>query len=137
MFEPILAMVVLYLVVFLVSFTTRIKSVRAGETPISYFDTFTEGTPSPAVLKTTRHYANMFEMPVLFFAVAILAIVLKYETSAMVTLAWVYVAFRTLHAFIHITSNSLQPRILAFLGGNICLFAMWAILALGRASFLA
>jgi hypothetical protein len=47
----------------------------------------------------------------------------------LVVLAWVFVAFRVLHAFIHTGSNYVPNRFYAFAGSVFSLIAMWAVFA--------
>ena len=48
-------------------------------------------------------FHNQLEMPMLFFAVCAFALIANQADGVMVTLAWVYVAFRALQAIIHTT----------------------------------
>ena len=50
---------------------------------------------------------------------------------AMVALAWLYVAARVVHAFVHLGSNRLRLRIRAYFAGWLTLLAMWVLLAWG------
>lgn len=43
-----------------------------------------------------------------------------------VWLAWVYVALRFLHSFIHLTYNNVLHRLSAFAVSNFVLIGMWA-----------
>ena len=86
--------------------------------------------PKPA-LQAQYAYANLFEMPVLFYVAVIVAILTKHAATVMVVLAWIYVAFRYLQAYIHVTSNQVKYRGLFFLGSALVLIVMWVWLAIG------
>lgn len=86
--------------------------------------------PKPA-LQAQYAYANLFEMPVLFYVAVIVAILTKHADTVMVVLAWIYVAFRYLQAYIHVTSNQVKYRGLFFLGSALVLIVMWVWLAIG------
>ena len=75
-------------------------------------------------------FHNQLEMPMLFFAVCAFALIANQADGVMVTLAWVYVAFRALQAIIHTTYNAIPHRFFAYLAGNVVLSAMWITLAL-------
>jgi len=86
--------------------------------------------PKPA-LQAQYAYANLFEMPVLFYVAVIVAIMTRHADLVMVVLAWIYVAFRYLQAYIHVTSNEVKYRGLYFLVSVLVLMIMWIWLAVG------
>jgi hypothetical protein len=69
-------------------------------------------------------YSNQFEMPVLFFVAAILALNFG-PTILEVILAWLFVASRCVHTFIHLTSNHVPRRFGAFATGVIIVGIFW------------
>src|SRR5712691_9506654 len=48
-------------------------------------------------------YQNQLELPVLFYVLTILAIVTRHADLLFVVLAWVFVASRLVHVYIHFT----------------------------------
>jgi len=128
MLIPLLAMVALTYGVLVHTFVGRMRAVRAGAVRLSYFRVM-QGEAPDAVLAGTRHFANLFEMPVLFYAVAVLVLALDIETPALIALAWTFVALRVIHTFIHLTYNNVRHRLAAFAAGNICVLAMWILVA--------
>jgi hypothetical protein len=72
-------------------------------------------------------YQNQLELPVLFYVVTILALVTRQAAFAFVTLAWIFVALRIAHAYVHVTSNHLGRRFAIFIAGALVLFVMWLI----------
>lgn len=75
-------------------------------------------------------YSNQFELPVLFYVLTILALFTRKADIVFVVLAWVFVATRFVHAYVHVTSNNLRLRFPAFLVGTIVLLIMWVLFAL-------
>jgi hypothetical protein len=75
-------------------------------------------------------YQNQLELPVLFYVLTILAVVTRHADLLFVVLAWVFVLSRLVHAYIHLTSNHLGRRFLAFSVGSIVLAVMWLIFML-------
>ena len=75
-------------------------------------------------------YQNQLELPVLFYVLTILAVVTRHADLLFVVLAWVFVLSRLVHAYIHLTSNRLGRRFLAFSVGSIVLAVMWLIFML-------
>ena len=74
-------------------------------------------------------YANQFEVPVLFYVVIAMAIATGLVSFPLVVLAWVFVVFRLLHAFIHVGSNFVPNRFYAFAGSVFTALAMWIVFA--------
>lgn len=126
MAPQLLAMVTLTFGVLTVTFLTRVHSVRTGAVKSSYFRLF-QGVAPDYIEKTTRHFANIFQMPVLFYAVTVLCIAIDLVTPALVVLAWLYVVARAGHVLIHLTYNNVRHRLLIFAAGNLCLLFMWII----------
>lgn len=76
-----------------------------------------------------RAYQNQLEMPVLFFAVVAFTMITNQVSTPMVVLAWLFVALRLGHAFIHVTGNNVTRRFAVFIAGVLVLAAMWLLLA--------
>lgn len=122
---PMFAMVVLTAVVLVFTFLTRVRAVRSGQVDFRYFKTFSVGEPTEAVLKTGRHFSNLFEVPVLFYSGCIVAMQMGATGFWPVLWAWVFVAARVVHAWIHIGSNKIYPRMGAFALGSFAAVALW------------
>lgn len=75
-------------------------------------------------------YSNQFELPVLFYVLTILALITRKADLLFVVLAWVFVASRYVHAFVHVTSNDIKLRFPAFAVGALVLALMWVLFAL-------
>lgn len=69
-------------------------------------------------------YQNALELPVVFYALVIVAFVTKEADIVFVVLSWLFVICRIVQAYIHTTSNIRKYRSLAFRAGSLVLFAM-------------
>ncbi len=69
--------------------------------------------------------ANLFEMPVLFFALVPLLLMTRHAGTIEVVLAWAYVALRGVHSVIHTGRNVIMPRFLVYGASCAVLLAMW------------
>ena len=76
-----------------------------------------------------NNLANLFEMPVLYFALVPLLLLTHHAGHAEVALAWVYVALRAVHSFIHIVPRQVTPRFVVYLASCAVLAAMWVVFA--------
>ncbi len=106
----------------------RVTLVRGGEVQPRDVALRQPNWP-PHVLKIHNAAHNQIETPMLFYALAILAIITRQVDMAFVVLAWIYVVFRLLHAYIHVTSNRVSVRGPLFGVSLLVLFIMWVIFA--------
>jgi len=82
-----------------------------------------------------NNLANLFEIPVLYFALVPLLMLTNHADGFQVVLAWLYVLLRGLHSLIHIGSRQVNPRFIVYLASCVVLFAMWAGFAIHLARF--
>jgi hypothetical protein len=78
-------------------------------------------------LQVGYSYSNQFELPVLFYVLIILAWVTRHADLIFVVLAWVFVIFRYLQAYVHVTSNRVRVRGAFFGVSALVLAVMWVI----------
>jgi hypothetical protein len=130
---PMLALVLLTCGVLIVLFRSRVRMVREGLAPVSYFRVF-QGSPEPEfAAKPARHFTNLFEAPTLFYVVCLTAMVAGVGGTAVVAMAWGYVAMRYLHTWIHLGSNRVRHRMRAYFASWLLLVALWAHVAVSVA----
>jgi len=104
---------------------TRRAAILGKEISIKYYRIYDQGGEPERLKVLTRHASNLLETPILFY-VGLLFIVTSGATNRFfVTLAWLYLAARFVHAFIHLGSNDVTRRFLAFGTSLIILVTMW------------
>jgi hypothetical protein len=86
----------------------------------------------PAVSNPSDNLKNLFEMPVLFYAIALYLFVTKQVDATYVDAAWVFVGFRVLHSAVHCTFNLVMLRFYLYLIASIALWFMVFRAALGH-----
>lgn len=126
---PMLAMVILTFVVLVRLFRARVRMVREGHAPVSYFRTFQGAQEPDYAIKPARHLVNLFEAPVLFYAACLAAMTVGLAGTAVLALAWAYVASRYVHAWIHLGGNRVRYRLWAYFVGWLLLLALWLYVA--------
>jgi hypothetical protein len=131
---PMLAMVLLTVIVLIVMFRRRVRMVREGHAPVSYFRTFQGSQEPDYAIQASRHFANLFEAPVLFYAGCLAAMVAGVTNLAVVALAWGYVACRVIHAWVHLGGNRVRHRMRVYFVGWLMLLAIWILVAVDVAS---
>ena len=71
---------------------------------------------SPAeVSNPSDNFKNLFEVPVLFYALLLYLYVTKQADIVYVNAAWVFVAFRLFHSIVHCTFNLIMLRFYLYL----------------------
>jgi hypothetical protein len=125
---PMFAMVVLTAVVLVTLFRSRVAAVRQGLLPLAYFGIYQGELEPESTAKPARHFANLFEIPVLFYVGCLAAMITNVTGIAMQALAWAYVAARLVHASIHLGSNRIRYRLRAYFCSCLILLAMWIYL---------
>src|SRR5262245_61157875 len=95
-------------------FFARRKAVTEGTMNATYFKVYQGGAEPEASAKLARHFTNLFEAPVLFYAACIAGMALHMAGTLFLVLAWVYVLLRVIHTTIHTGANKLYPRIAAY-----------------------
>jgi hypothetical protein len=118
-------MFVLIFCVGLVAFIGRVQAVRRRQMRLRDFEMLDLNTAEPFVALSTRHIANLFEVPVLFYVVSLVALSLRVDDRSTLTLAWTYVVLRVVHTSIHLTYNRVMHRMLVFMSSNLVLLALW------------
>ena len=108
---PTFALVGLIFVVWFTLFVQRLGHIRrqpprpedfaTGAAAMAYF----EPVEMPA-----NNLRNLFEMPVLYFALVPLLLVTGEAGDVQVVLAWIYVGLRAVHSWIHIGPKRVPPN---------------------------
>ncbi len=127
---PMFAMVILSFAVLVTLFRTRLKSVRAAQVEVGYFETYSGPKEPDGSVKLSRHFVNLFETPVLFYAACLAGIATGLTGIAFHAMAWTYVLLRMAHAYIHTGANVLRWRIAAYFSSWFVLLAMWGYVSL-------
>ncbi|MBO9500007.1 MAG: MAPEG family protein [Novosphingobium sp.] len=68
---------------------------------------------------------NLFEMPVLYFAIVPLLMFTYHASHIQVALAWSFVALRVVHSLVQIVAKRVPLRFLVYLLSSAVLLAMW------------
>ncbi|HEY1364866.1 MAG TPA: MAPEG family protein [Xanthobacteraceae bacterium] len=123
---PLLVQVVLTFVLLFWMAGVSQASFRRGE--VKWQDIALREPSWPArCLQIRNAFHNQLETPVLFYVLTILAWLTRRADLLFVTLAWIYVAFRLVHAYVHITDNYVPRRGAVFAASVLVLAVMWLI----------
>jgi hypothetical protein len=75
------------------------------------------------------NFRNLFEVPVLFYAVCGFLAITQLTTVVLLACAWGYVFLRAAHTYVHLTNNKVIRRFQLFFASSIVLYGMWALFA--------
>ena len=125
---PVFAMVLLVAIVLLRMRKMRFAAVRHGEVSVEYYRAFQEGEEPEPLRVVSRHFVNLFEMPVLFYVVVIFIHISHQVSYWLIGCAWTYVLFRYAHSYVHLTSNDVRIRVTLYFASAFVLSVMWASL---------
>jgi hypothetical protein len=127
-FGPMFATVFLTFLVWVFMYVRRISFIN--RTRISPQDLAVPGALAqlspPEVSNPSDNLKNLFEIPVIFYALALHLFVTNQVDVVYVTAAWIFVAFRALHSAVHCTVNVVMVRFYLYLFST---SAVWFIAA--------
>ena len=134
-FWPLVAQVLLVAVVGARMYARRVGEVRARQINPQKLAT-SRGAEILQDVAAADNFRNLFEAPVLFFAVCCALAITDSVTPPQLALAWTYVVLRAAHSTIHLTYNRVMHRLAVFIASMAVVFAMWGLFAwsLWRAS---
>jgi hypothetical protein len=125
-FGPFFAMILLTLAVWVYMYVRRlhfITSRNIDPQDLAVPNALAQQAPA-AVATPSDNLKNLFEMPVLFYALALYLFATGQVDANYVSAAWVFVAFRTLHSIVHSTFNRVSLRFGLYMVSS---FALWFI----------
>ena len=82
-------------------------------------------------VQAADNFRNLFETPVLFYALVGIAIGSGHTPGWLAAGCWLYLALRVLHSVIHCSYNRVLHRFIAFGAGFALLVGMWVAFAMG------
>jgi len=125
-FGPFFATILLTLVVWVYMYVRRIgfiTSNRINSQDLAEPGALAQLSP-PAVSNPSDNLKNLFEIPVIFYALALYLFVTNQVDAMYVDAAWIFVVFRVLHSAVHCTVNIVMLRFYLYL---IATLAVWFI----------
>lgn len=128
-FWPMTVQVLLTLAVAIRMYHTRIAELRTRRIRPQELAT-SRGAASLENVAAADNFRNLFELPVLFFAVCPVLYITNEVTPLQLTLAWAFVFSRIAHSLIHITYNRVMHRFRVFVLGMLSVFSMWVVFAI-------
>lgn len=133
-FWPVIALVGVTVVIWLRMYFVRLGEMRTRRIHPQKVATSRAAAGVLEDVATADNFRNLFEVPVLFYAVCVALAVTDAVSSTQLALAWGFVMARAAHSFIHITYNRVRHRFIVYVAGTLVVFAMWAVFAFDLAT---
>lgn len=124
-FGPVFALMLLTWVVWGYMYAKRIPFLRAsGLEPNQITPAELARRSPPEVSNPSDNLKNLFEVPVLFYALAIYLFLVGQVDTLYIVGLWVYVALRYLHSAVHCTVNIVMLRFAVYATSSLVLFLL-------------
>ena len=123
---PLLSMMLLTLLVWCLMYWRRIGEMqRRKMNPQQLAMPEARTLLSERAQQASNNLTNLFELPVLFYALCLLDVGIGRVDPVMTALAWVFVGFRVLHSGIHCSLNHVWSRFSCYV---LAALALWGML---------
>ena len=126
---PVIALVLLTAVVWIRLYVERIRELRQRRIDPQALATSASAGQTMQRVQASDNFKNLFEVPVLFYALCAVLVSAQHVSAFFVIGAWVYVGLRYVHSFIHLTYNRVMHRFTVYVLSTVILFALWGVLA--------
>ena len=124
-FAPFFAMISLTFFVWLYMYSRRLPFLVRNKVDLDNVrPADIERLSPPELLNPSSNLKNLFEAPVIFYAVCLYLFVTGQVDEMYVATAWIFVGFRVLHSIEHCTRNKVVLRFSLYMLSTI---ALWFI----------
>jgi hypothetical protein len=133
-FGPFFATMLLTLAVWVYMYIRRIHFLQSNDIQpgqISTPEALARLTPPP-VATPSDNLKNLFELPVLFYAICLYLFATNQVDGAFVGAGWLFASFRALHSAVHCTFNHIMTRFSLYLVASLALWYMLVRAALAH-----
>jgi hypothetical protein len=131
-FAPFFSMMVLTLIVWFYMYAKRIPFLQKSRTDLNTLSHAELARISPpSVSNPSDNLKNLFEIPTLFYAVALYLYATHKVDAVYLAAAWTFAAFRVLHSAVHCTINIVILRFWLYAISTLVVWFMIIRAALG------
>ena len=127
---PAIALVLLTAIVWVRLYVVRIGEIRQRRIDPQSLATSASAGQALQRVQASDNFKNLFEVPVLFYALCAVLASAQNVSEFFVVGAWTYVALRYIHSFIHLTYNRVMHRFTVYVLSTVVLLMLWAALGI-------
>jgi hypothetical protein len=134
-FQPFLATMILTLVVWIYMYVRRLSFIfsRGLDAKQMTPSELARVTP-PMVSSPSDNLKNLFELPTVFYAIALYLFATHQVDAVYWIAAWGFFLFRALHSLVHCTFNFIPLRFVLYVTSSVALWFMVARAAVAAIS---
>ena len=122
---PFLSMLILTFVVWVVLFARRIPMLQKSDADLTHITKAELTSMSPShVIAPSENFLNLFELPVAFYAIVLYLFSTSSVDGFYVAAAWIFVAGRYCHSYIHCAGKAVPIRFGFYLVSSLALWTM-------------
>jgi hypothetical protein len=135
-FSPFFAMILLTFIVWVYMYIRRIRFItRRQLTPEELQPIAFAQLSPPSVYNPSDNLKNLFEIPIIFYGIALYLFVTKQVDTVYMMAAWSFVLGRVMHSAVHCTINLVMLRFYLYLFSTIAIWFMATRAALMHFSY--
>lgn len=108
----------------------RVAAIRSGAVQLREVALDADLWPAN-IRQVANAFNNQLQIPVLYYVLVVLVLVVSPAMPGMVWLGWLFVVTRLIHALIMVTTNNVPRRSAVFGLGVVILGLMWLIFIFG------
>ncbi len=123
---PVLAQILIPILVLMLNGKRKSDAVKTGDFDREKAAMDNEAWNKPVIL-TSKNLANQFQLPVIFYALCLVLANLGAVDKLTLGVAWLFVASRYVHAYVHVSTNYVPNRLRAFLLGAVSLLVLFGL----------
>lgn len=125
-FSPFFAMILLTFLVWVYMYIRRISFINRQKIQPQTLATAGASMQNWPLSVTTPsdNLKNLFEIPILFYAIVLYLFVTQQVDNFYLSAAWFFVVFRVLHSIVHCTFNRILVRFYLYLLSTLALWFM-------------
>ena len=133
-FGPVFAVIGLTIVVWTYMYARRIPFIRSLGPGVQLTPARLAELSPPVVSNPSDNLKNLFEIPVIFYALALYLFATRRVDGVYLGAAWIFAVFRALHSAVHCTVNVILVRFALYCVSTL---AVWFIAARAALQYLA
>lgn len=126
---PPTALAFITVFVFLRLYRDRIAEIRARRIHPQHLASAKQAQDTLQNVAASDNFRNLFEMPVLFYALCGFLAITQLTNQLLLACAWGYVVLRAAHTYVHLTTNTVIRRFQLYFASSLVLFLMWILFA--------
>ena len=124
-FQPFIATMILTLAVWVYMYARRLTFIfSSGLAPKQMTPSELARLSPPQVSTPSDNLKNLFELPTIFYAIALTLALMEFGGGINYWLAWGYVGIRIVHSLVQGTINIVPVRLTLFVLSSLCLIGL-------------